>query len=407
MSNNISHHEVNEETHLRVNKKKHEAKKRKFQPKTKIQRLKKVFYILTAVWLFCQFCSALMASTGFIHLAMEQLNNPFLSIPLVLVFCIGIELAFNWINKSIHEQKYDDETPVSPILYGLVCLFGVIYAVSTFFGTPYAVKFLAAQPDYHNIELINLNHDKLIKIDTIKRNVDIFNALNSAASFAIANQKRDCNSCPYRLRSSAVKPHRKKVYRTDSLVSAKEKVFAILMSDKKDAISLAQEENKDMKSVFDTWCDSFGFGLSLLTLFLLAVFIPSYAWCAKYERDEVEDNESILALQEGEKDKEKDAISKLKSKGEGQSNPKVIDNEPSATIGFATAHTKEGDIDKGEGRKHDRVYVMVNGQLDPRTFGEMNTLINGQYNKNLPKDNQTPKTKARIKHLTNIRNLLS
>jgi len=395
MSDNISHHDVNKETTLRVNKKKHEAKKRKFQPKTKIQRLKKVFYILTAVWVFCQFCSALLASTGFVHWSLEKLDSPYLSIPLAICLSIGLELAFNWVNKSISEQKYDDETSVSPVLYALIVILGFFYAASTFFYSPYAVEFFAAQPDYHNIDMVVLRNDNIINKDTTARNMDIFKASSSAAAFFIVHSKVDCKGCPPRIRSAAAKTHRKKEQRTDSLISAKEKVFAVLMADKKDAIGLAKEENKIMKSEFGAWCDSFGFGLSLLTLVLLAVFIPSYAWCAKYERDEVEDNESILRLQEGEKDKEKEAITKIKAKDEGQSNPKVIDNETSAPIGFATAHTKEGDIEKGEGRKRDRVWCSVNGSLVLKTFGEMNTLIKGQS------------TRQRIDHLTEIRNKLS
>lgn len=394
MGNNISHHDINKATKFKVDQKKHEAKKRKFEPKTKNQRLKPVFYILTATWLLCQFGSALMASTGFIHLAITQLNNPYFSIPLVLLFCGFLEYAFNRLNNTIQEQKLDDETAVSPILYVLVCLFGCIYAVSSFLGTPYAVEFLAAKPKYNNIELIKLDYDKLIKADTTIKNQDIFMASNTVKSHFVAYRKRDCKGCPYRLRSTAVKPHSKKEARRDSLIKAKEVVLAVLMSDKKDAVKLAKEENKVMESEFTAWCGSFGFGLSLLTLVLILIFLPSYAWCAKYERDEVQDNETILTMQGGEKGKVVVKESKVEDKDEGQRTPKVVDNQDAAPIGFAVAGAKEGDIDKGEGRKHDRVWCMVSGNLVLRTIGQMNTLINGQS------------TKQRIDHLTNLRNKL-
>lgn len=394
MENNISHHEINKATKFKVDQKKHEAKKRKFEPKTKVQRLKTVFYILTATWMFCQFGSALMASTGFIHLALTKLDSPFLSIPLVLFLSVGLEVIFNGINKTIAKQKYDDENTVSPILFVLLAVFGAFYAISSFIGTPYAVEFLAAKPNYHNIELIKLGHDRLIKADTTTKNQDIFMASSVVASHFIAYRKKDCKTCPYRLRSVAVKPHSKKEARRDSLIRAKEIVLAVLLSDKKDAVKLAKEENKVMESEFSAWCSSFGFGLSLLTLVLILVFLPSYAWCAKYERDEVEDNETILTLQNGTKAKVVVKETKVEDKGEGQRTPKVTDKQESTPIGFAVASTKEGDIEKGEGRKRDRVWCMVSGNLVLKTMGQMNTLIKGQS------------TRQRIDHLTILRDKL-
>lgn len=406
MKNNISHHDINEETQFQVNKERHEAKKRKFRPKTKVQRLKGVFYILTAVWVVCQGISALLASTGFYHLAATNLNgNSFLSGSTVLCFCIGLELAFNKLNKIIAQQKYDDKTSVSPILYALVLIFGLVYAGSTFFGTPYAVQFLAAAPNYNDIEQIKIEYDVLIKSDTTFWNGRITKKELSTDAFVGLNSKFDSKINAVRLRSDAIKPHKEMVDSIASLNSKKMAVLISLQADKKEAIKKAESENKVMKSDHFDWCSSFGWGLSFVSLFCIVIFLLSFSWCQGYERDELKDNDSILSKLEEAKKKEEQQeraeIEKLKAQStkvedrdKDKDIPKVTVNEPSMPMGFVTATIKEGDIVKGEGRKADRVYVMVKDELRAMTKGEVNTLKKGQS------------TPERIKHLEELRNKL-
>ncbi len=407
MKNNISHHAINEETRFKVDKEKHEAKKRKFRPKTKIQRLKGVWYILTAVWVVCQGISALLAATGFYHLAATNLNgNSFLTGSTVLCFCIGLEWAFNKLNKIIAQQKYDDKTSVSPILYGLVLVFGLVYAGSTFVGTPYAVLFLAASPNYNDIEQIKVEHDVLIKSDTAFWNSQITKKESSTNAFVALNTKFDNKLGKERLRSDAIKPHRAMVDSLDALNNNKLTVLAMLKNNKQNEVSKAEEENEVMKSDHFAWCSSFGWGLSFVSLFCIVVFLLPFSWCQGYERDELKDNDSILnQLEEAKKKEEaqeRAEIEKIKAAGrkviekdKEEELPKVVVNEPSTPMGFATATIKEGDIVKGEGRKSDRVYVMVKDELRAMTKGEVNTLKKGQS------------TPERIKHLEMLRNKLN
>jgi len=406
MQNNISHHQINEETRFQVDKEKHEAQKRKFTPKTEVQRLKSVFYILTAVYLIAQTISALLASTGFIHYAQTKFNdNGVILIFFVVCFCAGLEWCFNKLNKLIAAQKYDDKTPVSRILNVLLLSFGLIYATSTFFGTPYAVEFFAAAPNYNDIEEITAMHNELIKKDTSYYNQQRKMAQSSADSYKLSHGKRDCEECPWRLRTSALKGHNVMLGKVDSVTMEANTSFSILKAEKKKHLLNAKEENEVLHADNKAWCDSFGFGLSFVSLICIIIFYFSFSWCAKYQRLELTHNDSILNQLEEAKEKEKTKerfeieklkalSSKVKDKDKEEEQPKVVANQASTPMGFVTATIKEGDIVKGEGRKSDRIYVMVKGDLRAMTKGEVNTLKKGQS------------TPERITHLQQLMNKL-
>lgn len=405
--NNISHHDINEETQFKVNKERHEAKKRKFRPKTRIQRLKGVFYIFTAVWVVCQGISALLASTGFYHLASTKLNgNSFLISSTVLCFCIGLELSFNKLNKMMAGQKYDDKTPISPILWVAVLSFGLFYAGSTFIGTPFAVQFLAATPNYNDIEQITDTHNKIIEQDTLKWSQKRIMAQSSADAFLVSHGKRDNVTGKWRCRTGDLARHNELLARVDSVTYPADVSLSFLVASKKLEVKTAKEENKIMKADHLAWCGSFGWGLSFVSLGCIAIFLMSFSWCQGYERDEIKDNESMLLKLEEAKAKEeaqeraeieklKASLPKAEDRDKGKEPPKVVVNEPSMPMGFVTATIKEGDILKGKGRKSDRVYVEVKGELRAMTKGEVNTLKKGQS------------TEERITHLEKLRNKLN
>ena len=312
METNISHHDINKRTRFTIDKKKHEAAKRKYEPKTKIQRLKSVFYILTAVWVFCQVVSALLCSTGLIHFTITNLSsNGFIIIPIVVFGAIFLEWSFNKVNNLIAEQKYDDETEVSPVLHGLRLALGCVYAASTFFGTPYSVAWFAAPPEYNDIALIESDQNKIIESDTLFWTNQINDSKAAIASFVIAHSKYDEKIDTTRLRSGSVNEHKKMGRDKDTLGMNYRASLAVLQADKKEVIRIAKEENKAMNAEFEKWCGSFGFGLSLMTLICILIFIPSFSWCARYKRDEIKDNDSILAELEAEQAKE---LSKEKRK---------------------------------------------------------------------------------------------
>lgn len=344
----LSHHDINKATKFKVDKAKHEAAKRKQQPKTKIQRLKAVFYILTFVWMFSQVCSALLCSTGFIHVASTKLNgNGILIIPIVLVVCVFLEYVFNKLLNLINSQKYDDETKVSPVLYFLLAGIGCIYASSSFVGSPYAVKFFAASPDYHNIELLTLKHDNLIKQDTMNSNNDIKAATLSANNYSVVHSKLDHGI--RRIRSASAKGHRKKESKVDSLGMAKGVSLAALVLNKEASIAVALSENEEMEKEFDSTCNNFGLFLSICSLVFIFFFVTSFSWCAEYERLEVADNDSILEAQESTKETDqRDTKERTKRKG--------VDNEDVRTgqqkVGFGTEEPKEGDFVLVEGVKN-------------------------------------------------------
>jgi len=406
MSDNISHHDINEDTTFKVNQKKHEAAKRKCKPKTEVQRLKKVFYIFTGIWMACQVVSATLCATGFYYFASININgNPLLVGSFVLGASIALEVIFNELNKERANQKYDDETAVSSVISNSILICLVFYGGSTFFGTTYAIEYLAAPPIYNDIKLIAESHDELIKTDTLKWNQKRFMASSAADAFLISHGKRDCKGCPIRIRTGDLKRHNELLGRIDSVNFPADVSLSILLADKKQDIKVAKEENKVMKADHLVWCGSFGWAMSFVSVLCIGIFLVTYDWTQAYKRKEIIDNDAILSGLQQVKDKEeaqvkaliaKDEANSQKDKGKDEAidTPKVIENEAPTSIGFATAVTKEGDILKGKGRKSDRVYVMVKEELRAMTFGELNTLQRGQS------------TTERINHLESLKQKL-
>lgn len=414
MSNNISHHDINKETKFQVNKKKHEAMKRKCQPKTKIQREKKVFWIFTGIWIFCQIISALLAATGFHYLATMYIQgDPFLVGSVVLGLSIALEVIFNELNKARANQKYDDETTVSLVIRNSILICLVVYGGTSFIGSPYTVTFWAAPPAYNDIEGITKTHDDIIKKDTLYYKGQVYLAQSSADAFKFSHGKRDCkdvDKCPWRLRTSALKPHAAMLGKVDSIGAIAGMSFTGLKADKKAALKEAKEENKIMKANHVAWCGSFGWGMSFVSVLCIGIFLVTYDWAQSYKRKEIIDNDKIIKKQaEAEaktKAQEKAEIEKLKAeapkvevKGKGEGNPKVVVNEPLSSMQFATSNHKEGDIDEGEGRKHDKVYCKIGGKLELCTYGRINGLIAAQE--------ETPKGLIRKAHLRTVRDNLS
>ena len=346
----MNHHEINNLTKESINKKKHEAAKRKFAPKTKARRLKSTFYILTGVWIVAQVCSASLASTGIIHYASTRFNNNGFAIVIFAVFILGcLEFAFNRFNKDLHSQIHDDKEGVNPITCVLIAVFGVFYIGSTYWGTPYAVEYFAASPSYHDIEATTIKHDIKIKKDTLVCNSFIASASSIADGFLQSHGKTDSKSGRWRIRSDFAKRHADKVARVDSLSMKKDVVFAKLVALKDADLKEKKAENKVMQSDHIAWCSTFGQNLSILSIFFVLAFLLSFGWCQWFERFEHEENESILS-QEQELPKEKETVKKKKKKK--NQTPTNIKKEASGMqVAFASSKEKEKNNSKNQEKK--------------------------------------------------------
>ena len=291
----MNHHQINEETKISIDLKKHEARKRKFAPKTKAQRLKGTFYILSAVWLLCQFCSAALASTGVLHYAATKFNNNgFLIVSFAVVVLVFLEFSFNKLNQDLHSQLHDDKEGINPITCILIAVFGLFYIGSTFVGTPYAVQFFAASPNYNNIKQIELDHNNRIKQDTTTASKRIAEASKVATSFLVSHGTKDSKSEKWVIRWGYSEALNNRISKVDTLQAAKDILLSKLIAAKEAQLHKAQQENKELKAKHFAWCNSFGQNLSFFSIFFVLCFLLSFAWCSWFVRFEMEENGSIL-----------------------------------------------------------------------------------------------------------------
>lgn len=374
----IDHHQINEQTRHKINLKKHEAHKRKFAPKTKAQRLKSTFYILTAVWVLAQVCSALLASTGFIHYAFTRLNGISI-VAFVVGLCILLEWAFNKTNSDLHSQIWDDKEGVNPITGVLILVLGCVYVGSSYWGTPYAVQYFAAAPNYHDMELLVLKHNNIIKQDTSVKNKDIAAAQLSADNFLLAQGKKDCKECPWRIRSGSSTAHKKKEAKVDSFGMVKGVSLAALIVEKKEKINWAKLENKEMKAKFDKWCSSLGDNFALLSVLFVFIFLLSFAWCQWYIRFEYDENETILSHKEPSKD-ERTEVKSVKTKEVVKNEDAVIGEVKTTNMQEVFAKSKENTVEPIDGKEyiwHRMKAGKRKNKLVKKTKRDYQLLING------------------------------
>jgi hypothetical protein len=166
------------------------------------------------------------------------------------------------------------------------------------------------------------------------------------------------------------------------------------------------KENETTSRAYQDWCASFGYTLALVSIALEILFFGVFWWTENYKRLQVKEAKSILHLQEKMKEDESNEIADLETRGKGQRSPpegqrskaKVVDNQAPLPIGFNKStkifSSKEGAVLKGQGRRKDRVFVKVKGQLKPLTLGEINSLIKAQTGV------------KRIKHLETLKSRL-
>ena len=393
--NNL-HHKINENVEYQVNVKRLEALERKQRPKTKVQRLRGFFIVLTVLGVICQFVSALLASAGVLHHVNTKLNAAgFIGACIAVCLLLALEGAKRFTFGSFHNQRLDDGQ-VQRITYIGILLFGGVSVASTFFYSPYAIEYLAAPAKLVSIDSIKDVHNEMILQDTSYWHNQKYAQLSKASAYFEANKKRDCKTCPWRLSSSKwiVMPYANLVEPVKGLQDSLNKYYVIANNLKSKTIKSANKENSQIVKQHKAWCSSFGFNMGLTSILIEILFFMAYWWCADYNRLEVTEGRSILKMRlqeqqlptvggqplreevEVEEDKGEDEGSKV----EGGEN--VLVNEEVKNMQFQMSSNKsegsnrvEGYCIKGEGRKHTTIIGKVDGELRELKEGDLNRYL--------------------------------
>ena len=396
----ITHHDINNDVLLKINEKRINRLERKQQPKTLVERQRPFYLLLLATAVICEIVDCTLTFSGIIHFATTYLNDNGFLISAIIGSCVIILSLFKHKTMDVyHAQRLDDEhIPNSTYLF--IFIFFVVSAGATYNVTPAALQYLTKSSALHSLDSVSVKFDSLLASDLVVISKEIATADTAASNFYTSRvykgKLRSNDSDSY---SSALA----------SVTAAQGKITAVTLArnnEKELALSTVQKKNDAIIQAHKDWCIEFGFWLAVGLFLVEMLYFPAKWFCENYERAEVTEAKEKKARIEKQAQAQTDLLAQgqrlqkeakeIEERAKVEVKEKVKDtiNKEPTTITFGNHAPKEGDIEKGEGRKRDRVMVEVAGELRAYTLGQINTLIAGQT------------TTQRITHLENLKNKL-
>lgn len=395
----MKHLAINQETEAQQQEKELQRLEIKHVEKTKYHRMKPFANLCNWVAYFVQLNSFALAALGVsAYLWLEMGNKAFPLILLTILFFVLVEMSVSVSWKTFGAMKFDDGV-VSPVIYVGMVVSLAISTPSTYYFTPHAIQVLTPSPLLLALDSVEAEQDIKTHEDTSYWHDQRYTNLSAASLYFDKYRKKDCNTCPWRLSTAKHinAPHGALTATAKAAQDSINKFMVQGQSEKKSAIYSASLVNTLRVDAHKEWCASFGGILAWASVGGILLLIPCRLFFEYWERKYKQDLRGEVKRSQVKVVPEAKVLPSVlkdtgKDKGEGKS--KVVESQPSTPIGFTVAASKEGDILKGEGRKKDRVMVIVGGDLRPCTFGELNTLIKGQT------------TAVRIEHLETLKNKL-
>ena len=357
----------------------------KHVPKTSAQRTKPFYHLLTWVGYFAQIISFTLASSGMLYLITNNMGlNGSILVVLALVGLVFIESFVWWTTKLYHAARLDDKHVSKAMLILLVVSYGLSTPL-TYIGTPSAIAFFSSKPLLIDMDRLSSEQDNLRSKDSLFLASQINGVVATVTSIQKNNSRKDGT-----IRSAAIGTEQSYIKQKLALESSLVTTIQKANENKAQVLASANLNNEITKQNHISFCQSFGAWLSWITVAAMLVLFAARWWVEGWERLFVVESaakaqdltESIQAqtdlLAQGQRIAKEAKDKEDNPKVTEPQRAKVIENQQPRPIAFAHNGPQEGDIIKGEGKKRDRVLVIVDGKLSPRTFGEINSLIGGQ-----------------------------
>lgn len=374
--------------------KKLEAKQK---PKTKVQRLRGVYWLLLSFGGLSQLLGVVLASTGVMYYLSTKLSsNGFFLAVTAAVLLLGLEVAKHIVLKGYHSQRLDDKH-VSPITYSLIAFLLLINSFFAYVGTPHAIEYFTEKPTLISLDSIAAKEDIVLaaNIATIQSEIakhdTTANKIFTSASWL---QKLSNKDRPAYQTALNAKAQAEKMVTAVKLQAATNKALAL---------KEAEKENKARMNEYFAWCMSFGTWLALVSLAFDIIFFFAFWFCENYTRLEVKEYNAILALRENVQSSTQSNSTPTHSKVQGKGRARhTINKAPLTTpttqrsmqfptLAVTSTLPQEGDIIEPQGKGVRRILVDVKDKgLIAKTEGEINTLIAAQS----PNSNRIAKLKS-------------
>jgi len=408
----MEHHEkINKEVKETVDRDKLEQTKKKHIKKTAYARMKKGATLLNWIGHFCQANSFVLASSGAVCLLWDRMGAN--GIPFIILCLAGfglVEYGVGLTNRTFHSMRLDDKV-ISPIIYPFMIFAYCISTPATYYLTPDAVQLFVTAPELVDTANVRMEGNIMVQTDTSYWHNQKILAINTKKDYWTTNKKRDCKDCPWRLSSKDYisEPYEKMIADVSNAQDSLNKYFMASVAKMNKNIDKANQANEEILIEHSAWCESFGGCLAIGTIiFMVALFLCRWYY-AGWERLWVKELEVKVKEEDTQHTPEvvQEVVieQEVKEEVEVVSSEKVLVNEEVSDMQFKYAakkgedkkEKKEGVVLEGEGRKHNRIWCKVDGELRALLIGDLNRHIKG--NKSVKKSKKVPYYKELKKKL--------
>jgi len=302
-----------------------------------------------------------------------------------------IRIVNNNQDKAINNRTYNISS------FALVVMsMGISYV-----GTPYVISFFASHGELTDLEAINLTFEQKAKESSTYWEGLKVDALDKA------KQIHNENSWQGKTSREARTPKLAMEVKASAMIDSLNSNLAVLAAQRNKALDSANNANNATIEEHKAWCNSFSWIGCMAAILIDLLVLGLCRWNANFDERKIKENAAKDRITKEQNEVKGSASTDTKTL-EVKDMPKVeetpkdkeghkakdIEKQEVRPITLGKQEPKEGDIEKGEGKKRDRVLVEVAGNLRPMTFGQINTLIAGQS------------TSERIQHLENLKNKL-
>lgn len=396
---------IEELTTLEYDKKENDKLNKKYKPRTTVEALQGFYNWSKQIINLSQALSVLLASGIAVMFYQKMPSIGWLLVLLSFGFLAVIEALKRFTVTKANEIRIvnnNQDKAINNRTYNISSFALVVMSMGiSYVGTPYVISFFASHGELTDLEAINLTFEQKAKESSTYWEGLKVDALDKA------KQIHNENSWQGKTSREARTPKLAMEVKASAMIDSLNSNLAVLAAQRNKALDSANNANNATIEEHKAWCNSFSWIGCMAAILIDLLVLGLCRWNANFDERKIKENAAKDRITK-EQNEVKGSASTDTNTLEVKDTPKVeetpkdkeghkakdIDKQPSTSIGFTSKEPKEGDIEKGKGKKRDRVLVEVAGNLRPMTFGQINTLIAGQS------------TSERIQHLENLKNKL-
>jgi len=396
---------IEELTSLEYDKKENDKLNKKYKPRTTVEALQGFYNWSKQIINLSQALSVLLGSGIAVMFYQKMPSIGWLLVLLSFGFLAVIEALKRFTVTKANEIRIvnnNQDKAINNRTYNISSFALVVISMGiSYVGTPYVISFFASHGELTDLEAINLTFEQKAKESSTYWEGLKVDALDKA------KQIHNENSWQGKTSREARTPKLAMEVKASAMIDSLNSNLAVLAAQRNKALDSANNANNATIEEHKAWCYGFSWIGCMAAILIDLLVLGLCRWNANFDERKIKENAAKDRINKEQNEVKGSASTDTNTlevkdtpkveestKVEGNAKAKDIENQPPTSIGFGKQERKEGDIEKGQGRKRDRVLVEVNGKLQSKTLGELNTLIAGQSRS------------ERIQHLENLKNKL-